>query len=127
VVALTLDWAGGVLFGLLLTLLAVGVVTAALEPGLKRRDVLINATMLVWPLGAIFGTWLAAGRPISGRGLALACALTVVGVGVLTIPFWLRLELYALRLAAGLAVLLLAPIFARLGVGLARKQSQEES
>jgi hypothetical protein len=122
-VAWILNWAAGMLFGVLATLLAFGLVRLFVAPGLERLGALVTASFIVWPLGAVFGVWLAADPPPrSGRALVLALLLTVVGTAIVLLPFWLDVESDVLRGLSGIAALVLAPVFARLGIGLARRQ-----
>lgn len=118
--AALLDWGAGVLLGILATLIGFGVVTLVVDPGLERLGAQVIATFIAWPIGAALGVWLSIGPPMSARGLAYALALTLVGTAIVLIPVWLDVDVELLRGISGVAVLLLAPAFARLGVRLTR-------
>ncbi|HLT37355.1 MAG TPA: hypothetical protein VK034_13775 [Enhygromyxa sp.] len=121
VVAWILHWAAGVLFGILATLLSFLLVRVLVEPGLERLGALVTATFIAWPIGAVLGVWLAASPPPrSGRALGYALLVVVIGTAIVLLPFWLDVDADVLRGVSGIAALLLAPAFARLGVGLAR-------
>ncbi len=137
------------LIGVLATLLAFLSVRALVEPGVDRLGALVTATFIAWPLGAALGVWLSGDRSRSGRALAYGLALTLLGTAVVLIPVWLDLDADCLhglgkrscsafglrasslrvprpdwvRGVAGVAALILAPGFARLGLGLARRRA----
>src|SRR5690606_7974452 len=108
--------------GILATLVGFGVVALVVEPGLERLGALVLATFIAWPIGATLGVWLSIGAPLTGRGLGYALGLTVVGTAILLAPHWLDVDVDLLRGISGVAVLLLAPVFARVGVRLARRR-----
>lgn len=119
IVSALLDWAAGVLIGLLLVVLGAGVVALTVAPGLDRLGAMTVMISIVWPLGAVLGVWLSVGRPLTGRGLGYGLGLTLVGFALVLAPFWLDID--SLRGVAGVCALLLAPVCARVGVGLARR------
>jgi hypothetical protein len=121
--AAVLDWAAGVLIGALITLLGSAVVGLVVEPGLARTSALVTTTLIVWPLGASLGVWLAMDRPLTARVFAHALGSTVLGCGVLLGPIWMGVDTSWVRGVSGIAALILAPAFARLGVTLARARS----
>lgn len=122
VVAFVLDWAAGVLFGVLVALLGFGLVVLLVPPGLERLGALVTATFIAWPLGATIGVWLSVGRPLTGRGLLYAFGMTLLGTAVVLLPFWIDVDADVVRGVSGIAALVLAPVFARLGIQLARKR-----
>jgi hypothetical protein len=123
IVSLLLDWAAGVLVGILLVMLGAGVVSLVAAPGLERLGALIAMSFVAWPLGSVVGVWLCVGRPLSARGLGYALALTLAGAALLMLPFWLDVDSDLLRGIGGISALIAAPILARVGVGLARRQA----
>ena len=120
ITAAVLDWAAGVLIGALLTLLGSGVIGLVVEPGLARTSALVTTTMILWPLGASLGVWLAMDRPLTARVLAYALGSSLVGSGVLLAPIWMGVDSSWVRGVSGIAALIVAPAFARLAVTLAR-------
>jgi hypothetical protein len=122
IVSAVLDWAAGVLVGILLVMLGAGLVTLFVPGGLERLGALVAMAFIAWPIGAALGVWLSAWRPLTARGLGWAFGLSLVGAGVLMLPFWLDVESDLLRGAAGIAALVGAPVFARVGLGLARRR-----
>ncbi|NVB43018.1 hypothetical protein G6O69_34670 [Pseudenhygromyxa sp. WMMC2535] len=113
-VAWLLDWAAGLLIAIVLLALGAGGIALVVEPSQARVTATLIATMITWPLGAALGVWLSMGRPFSVRALGLGLLATCVGVGLLTSPYWLELEL--LRTASAIAALIAAPLFARLTI-----------
>ncbi|WP_106394713.1 hypothetical protein [Enhygromyxa salina] len=122
IVSLLLDWAAGVLIGILLVMLGAGVVAVAVAPGLERLGALVMMSFIAWPIGAALGVWLCVGRPLTARGFGYGLGVTLAGVGVLMLPFWLDVESDVLRGIGGIAALICAPGFARVGVALARRR-----
>ncbi len=121
VIALLLDWAAGVLLGILATLIGFWLVRMFVTPGLERLGA-VTAAFIAWPLGAVLGVWLSADRPRSVRGLLYAFGLTLLGTAVVLLPFWTDVDADLVRGVSGIAALVLAPVFARLGVGLAHRR-----
>jgi hypothetical protein len=116
-VAWLLDWAAGVLLGLLAALLGLGLAALLGDPATPWAWALG-----AWPLGAGIGVWLGAGPPLHSKTLAAALAASVLAAGLVLAPAWL-LELDGLRIAAAIAVLVAAPACARLALGWARPSS----
>ncbi|WP_146157859.1 hypothetical protein [Enhygromyxa salina] len=119
-ISVVLDWAAGVLVGILALMLGAGVVALVVPAGLERIDALMRMTMIVWPIGAGVGVWLSFGQPFTARALVGGLALAFAGAGALMLPVWLDVESDLLRGLAQVAALVSAPGFARLAVALAR-------
>ena len=122
--ALLLDWAAGVLIGIVLTLIGAGLVSLFVDEGMARLGALVTTLLVTWPVGAALGVWLSAGRPLTGRRIAYALVASLVGGGLLMLPHWIDVESDLVRMTAGIAALVLTPAFARLGLGLARRQQR---
>lgn len=124
VVAWLLNWAAGVLFGILATLLSWLLVRVLVDDGLERLGAMVMATFIAWPLGAVLGVWLSdSPPPRNGRALGYALLMTVLGTAIVLLPYWLDVDADVVRGISGIAALVLAPVFARLGIGLARQRS----
>lgn len=124
-VSMVLDWAAGVLIGIVLLLLGAGVVAVLVPAGAERSGALLGMGVVLWPIGAALGVWLSHGPPLTARGLIVGLVLALASVAALMLPAWLDLpgmRSGALRGVPQVAALLLAPAFARLGVALARKR-----
>lgn len=126
VVSIVLDWAAGVLVGILLVMLGAGVVTLFVPAGIERVGALMRMSVFVWPVGAALGVWLSFGRPFTARGLVFGFALTLVGGGALMLPVWLELDSELLRGLSRVAALVCVPAFARLGLVLARARDRDD-
>jgi hypothetical protein len=122
IVSVVLDWAAGVLIGILLILLGAGVIGLFVPAGIERTDAVMRMSMSVWPIGAALGVWLSFGRPFTARGLVYGFVLAVVGAGALMLPVWLDAGSELLRRVVWIAALVGAPGFARIGVALARRR-----
>ncbi|KIG17645.1 hypothetical protein DB30_02920 [Enhygromyxa salina] len=120
VVSIVLDWAAGVLVGILLVMVGAGLVSLFVPPGPERAGALIHMSIVVWPIGAALGVWLSFGQPFTARALLGGLGLAVVGAGAVMVPVWLDVDAELLRGLAQVAALVSAPGFARLGVALAR-------
>lgn len=118
------DYAAGFGMGVLAGLIAAAITGASVEDGFSRPEALALAWVIAWPIGSIVGVWLVA-RPRTGASLAWAALLTVVGCGVLLLPFWLRSDSETLRAVCGIAALLLAPALARWGIDIQRRRTRE--
>ena len=121
IVSFVLDWAAGVLVGILLVMLGAGVVRLTVAPGLDRLGAMVTMCIVAWPIGAVLGVWLCIGRPLRVRELAGGFGLTLLGAGVLMLPVWVELESDLVRGLAGIAALIAAPALARAGIMLARR------
>ncbi|MFO7562180.1 MAG: hypothetical protein R6X02_06025 [Enhygromyxa sp.] len=123
IVSLVLHWAAGVLMGILAVALGFGLVVLLVQPGFERLGALVISTFIGWPLGAVLGVWLAASPPPrSARALGYALLLTVLGTAGVLLPIWADIDSDVLRGVSGIAALVLAPVFARIGVGLAGRE-----
>jgi hypothetical protein len=125
-VSVVLDWAAGVLIGILLVMLGAGVVALLVAAGPERIAAMMWMTVVVWPLGAALGAWLSFGQPFTARGLVGALGLALVGAGALMLPVWLGVDSAPLRGLAQVAALVSAPGFARLGLALARGRDGDD-
>jgi hypothetical protein len=126
IAAVLLDWAAGVLIGILLVMLGAGVVALLVPAGAERIDTLMRMSVVVWPIGAALGVWLSVGRPFTARALALGLGLTLVGAGLLMLPVWVHAASELLRGVSRIAALVCAPGFARVGVALARGRDRDD-
>jgi hypothetical protein len=122
IVALLLNWAAGVLVAILITMLGLGLMQLFVEPGLARLGALVTVTFIAWPLGAALGVWLSAEPPLRARVLVYALASCLVGTAIVSLPIWIDIDADVVRGVSGIAALLLAPVFARLGIGLVRRR-----
>lgn len=115
-VTLLLGWAAGVLIGGLLVGLGLGAIELLVDEA-ARGGVQLGVVLLLWPIGAALGVWLAGDRPWRPLPLIKALALAGVGAAVLSCPIWLALDPAPLRSVAGIATLLLVPALAKLSQG----------
>jgi hypothetical protein len=122
IVSVVLDWAAGVLIGILLVLICAGVIGLFVPEGIERTDAVMRMSLFVWPIGAALGVWLSFGRPFTGRGLGYGLVLAVIGAGALMLPVWLDAASELLRRMAWFIALVGAPAFARVAVALARRR-----
>lgn len=109
-IAWLLDWAAGILMGILV-LAVLGGPSAAL--GLEWR-VQVWGGAAAWCFGAGLGVWLCMGRPLQGRGLAAAVAACVLGVGLVSAPARAELGSALVVHLAGIIALISAPVWPRL-------------
>jgi hypothetical protein len=116
VIAFALDWAAGVLIGILATLIVFVFVSARMPEGVEQLRALARATTVAWGAGAALGVWLSSGRPFAARALILGALASVLGCGLLMLPTLLELDSELLRGLASVAALLLVPALARLVV-----------
>jgi hypothetical protein len=119
-VAWLLDWAAGVLLGLIAALLGLGLAALIGEASPELRWMWALAA---WPLGAGLGVWLGAGPPLHAKTLAAALGGSVLAAGLTLSPVWLQLELDGLGVALAIAMLVAAPAAARVALGWARPSS----
>lgn len=111
-----LDWAAGVLIGGVLVAIGLGVLELLGFDAAARGRVSVTLMLVMWPIGAALGVWLANGPPLSGRGLGLALGLASASTMVVGAPLWLEVESVGVRWAAVVALMLIVPIGARVGV-----------
>ena len=129
IVSMVLDWAAGVLIGIVLLMLGAGVISVFEPAGAERIGAMMRMGLVLWPIGAALGVWLSHGRPLTARGLTYAFVLALASVAALMLPTWLELpgmQSGPLRGVTQIAALLLAPAFARLGVALARARERDD-
>ena len=120
-VAWLLDWAAGVLLGIVAVLITLGLVHVLVASGPGKPHVSVTASMVAWPIGAALGVWLGAGPPLR-LGVWLSAQLAAaLGAAVLLSPIFLGLESAPLRGLAGVAAAILVPACARVGLGLTRR------
>lgn len=117
-IAWLLDWAAGLLIAILLSGAVIAVLDLFIPHGPERTRAMMITVLFTWPIGAPLGVWLSAGRPLSGRRLASAYGVGLVGAALLLTPIWLLPEASPARTPLGIAALIGLPMFARLGLGL---------
>ncbi|GEM_PF-2105656 len=116
-----LDWAAGVLIGILLAALVIGVLTLFIPVGPRRLSAMFIVMLFAWPVGVPLGVWLSAGKPLTPRPLAYAFSLALIGAGLSMCPYWLDVDSSLLRALGSVTALLTTPIFARIGHSLGRR------
>ena len=108
-----LDWAAGVLVGILVFMLGSGVVSLVVPEGAARLVPLLILGAVGWPVGAALGVWLCMGRAGGGLALGLGAGAATLGGGLLLLPRLLELEAAGLTRLCVPVALVVAPALAR--------------
>lgn len=111
-----LDWAAGVLVGILALMIGAAILSLFIPTGVERVAAFRTMSALVWPLGAALGVWLCIGKPLRGRELAFGLLASAAAVGVAWSPIALGVDSSLARVGGSVFALVSAPACARLAI-----------
>ena len=118
-----LDWAAGVLIGILALMIGAGILSLVFPQGVERIEAFRTMSAFVWPCGAALGVWLSTGRPMRGSELGLGLVASALGAGLALCPYWLGLESAPLRIGGAIVALIVAPLCARVAIAKLRARA----